>query len=523
MRIKFHESWFPTLLSVPLGLLGIRCVYAALRLTWLPRKLIAESGDLGQALTGGGVPGLALVMAVFYGVVGILLMAAFLAGFMRRRGALFVLRKGYVLGYLSFWLYVFAVQRVTGIMHAFGTDLSGADLQDSVSLFFMRWDAVKWYLLWAVLLVFLHVLAWTRGAINLYTGETASEPERGDRILEDIRSHGADPVYRKSWWSSAATHVFFIILLPWLLELVGCVEPYRIPKGSGEPAVAMVKMVQPKKQKKKQYVLRPDSAISFHVPDLDDSKIMQQVDQETELVYKADPNARAGKMGRGGGKKGGWPEGMEDGKIRFIRIKHGGPGWDDGMDRVSNADMNFLTEFHKLTGFPIATAPEAHGMGLLKKYEKGFAPPFMYITGDGRIPASQREMKILRDYLYDGGLLFADAGAPGFDRSFRGFIGQVLPGQRLVKIAHDDPIFQFPYAFPNGAPPLWHHGGYDALGIKYKGRWIVFYHPGDVNDAWKTGHSGMRADLAEGAMNLGVNILYYSFTHYLEMTRKYRK
>jgi hypothetical protein len=80
-----------------------------------------------------------------------------------------------------------------------------------------------------------------------------------------------------------------------------------------------------------------------------------------------------------------------------------------------------------------------------------------------------------------------------------------------------------PYVFPNGAPPLWHHGGNRALGAKHKNRWVVFYHPGDINDAWKTGHSGMDPQLANGAIEIGVNVVYYSFTHYLEMTRKYRK
>ena len=29
-------------------------------------------------------------------------------------------------------------------------------------------------------------------------------------------------------------------------------------------------------------------------------------------------------MGKGGGTKGGWPEGMENYKVRFIRLDHGG-------------------------------------------------------------------------------------------------------------------------------------------------------------------------------------------------------
>jgi len=61
------------------------------------------------------------------------------------------------------------------------------------------------------------------------------------------------------------------------------------------------------------------------------------------------------------------------------------------------------------------------------------------------------------------------------------------------------------------------------MGMKHKGRWIIFYHPGDLNDAWKTGHSGLRPELAKAAYQLGVNLIYYAFTHYLEETRKYRK
>jgi hypothetical protein len=61
------------------------------------------------------------------------------------------------------------------------------------------------------------------------------------------------------------------------------------------------------------------------------------------------------------------------------------------------------------------------------------------------------------------------------------------------------------------------------MGIKHQGRWVVFYHPGDINDAWKTGHSGMDPELVKGAYEMGVNIVYYAFTRYLELTRKYRK
>jgi hypothetical protein len=151
------------------------------------------------------------------------------------------------------------------------------------------------------------------------------------------------------------------------------------------------------------------------------------------------------------------------------------------------------------------------------------APPFVYMTGDGDIRVSERDVTVLREYLMGGGMLFADCGSPRWDAPFRSLAQRLFPGESLTTISDDDPIFQAPFLFANGAPPLWHHGGNRAQGVKFKGRWVIFYHPGDINDAWKTGRSGMDAKLAEGAIEMGVNIVYYSFTEYLKMTRKDRK
>ena len=46
-----------------------------------------------------------------------------------------------------------------------------------------------------------------------------------------------------------------------------------------------------------------------------------------------------------------------------------------------------------------------------------------------------------------------------------------------------------------------------AKGVKHNGRWVVFYHPGDMNDAWKTGHTGMQPEIAKHAMEMGINIV----------------
>ena len=39
-------------------------------------------------------------------------------------------------------------------------------------------------------------------------------------------------------------------------------------------------------------------------------------------------------------------------------------------------------------------------------------------------------------------------------------------------------------------------------------------HPGDINDAWKDGHSGASEAVAEQAFKLGINVMYYAFNAY---------
>ena len=43
---------------------------------------------------------------------------------------------------------------------------------------------------------------------------------------------------------------------------------------------------------------------------------------------------------------------------------------------------------------------------------------------------------------------------------------------------------------------------------------MVYYHPGDVKDAWKDGHSGASEQVADQAYKLGVNVIYYAFNQY---------
>jgi hypothetical protein len=224
-----------------------------------------------------------------------------------------------------------------------------------------------------------------------------------------------------------------------------------------------------------------------------------------------------GSIGTGGGKGGGFLGGAAGGVVRFIRLEHDALQWDDGMDAISRADINFLDEFHRVSKFKVADRGESIPIVGLRHFKPGRAPPFLYMTGNGPIGAiSAGEIKTLRDYMLAGGMIFADAGSESWDRSFRALMGQVFPEKQITDIPNDDPIYRYPFHFPDGAPPLWHHGGSRALGLKHEGRWCVFYHPGDMNDAWKTGHSGAKPQTAQASMRLAINVIVYSFMRFLE-------
>ena len=68
---------------------------------------------------------------------------------------------------------------------------------------------------------------------------------------------------------------------------------------------------------------------------------------------------------------------------------------------------------------------------------------------------------------------------------------------------------------------FWHHGGRRALGIKHEGQWVVFYHPGDMNDAWKSpGYTDVSPEMRASAMHLGINLVRYAFDRWNDAVAK---
>ena len=247
----------------------------------------------------------------------------------------------------------------------------------------------------------------------------------------------------------------------------------------------------------------------------------EQEDTEVEIVVEEDPDPDIGRDNPAF-KKYGWPTGMENAKLRFIRLDHGGPNWDRNMGR--DADYNMLMKLRDFTGFAVAECTESIKPDQFARFLKGSGYPFIYITGTGAIYLSEEDVKILRKYLLvKNGMIFADNCGGDFDFHFRALMRQVLPDLRFVNISNDDVIFQYPFLFLTGAPPLFRHSGDRAQGIKYNGRWVVFYHPGAMGDVWRTEGFGLSPEVQMMAYKMGANVIAYAFTQYFAQNQERMK
>jgi hypothetical protein len=150
-----------------------------------------------------------------------------------------------------------------------------------------------------------------------------------------------------------------------------------------------------------------------------------------------------------------------------------------------------------------------------------FRYPFITMAGDARFdPFSQKDLKILRNYLSYGGFLFIDDNSAQADSAFsvsmRKMIVALFPQNPLARIPRDHSIFRSFYLLNTVS-------GRSIIkpyleGISIKGRTVLVFSSNDQSGAWsrnKLGHwnydvSGYRQ--RQLAIRLGVNIIMYALT-----------
>lgn len=332
-------------------------------------------------------------------------------------------------------------------------------------------------------------------------------PRRFNAILRELRapqsSHYGDD--RRKLNQSVAgfcsyTLAFYLAFLL-MTQVGGCSESFELPAGGGEQA-QIAQQVKVQKVIKKKFVVNPFSAIKFKVPPIDDIKL--QLTEITKHAYA---------VGYGEGAGAGYAGGTNRGKVRFVRLEYVGGDWN--QDFGVGADLNMLIEYGIRTKQPVHGETESRTIAEIGAVPLGKGPAFVFMTGQRNISLSAAEVKMLRTYVTEKhGMIFCDnGGSAHFHNQFFAMMNQVLPNVRPVTIPLDDVIHKIPYQIPF-LPYVAPHGGRDAYGWKIDGRWVAYYHPGDIGDAWSDGHSGVKAEVWEACFQLGVNVMQYANAEY---------
>lgn len=293
----------------------------------------------------------------------------------------------------------------------------------------------------------------------------------------------------------------FLLLALMLSQFRGCEEWYESPAGGGEQKT-IAQTVQVQKVIKKKFVINRFSSIIFNPPPIDEVKL--QLVETTQHMYA---------VGYGQGDGAGFAGGTKTGKVRFIRLEYAGGDWD--QDFGVGADLNMLVEYGIRTQHKVHDRTESRTVMQLANFPATKSPPLVYMTGQKSISLSKSEIETLREYLLDKhGMIFADnGGSTTFHNQFFAMMTEVLPKVSPVRIPLDDVIHSVPYHLPF-LPVVARHGGKDAWGWKLDGRWLVYYHPGDIGDAWTDDHAGVPREIYEACYQLGTNVIFYAHVEY---------
>ena len=311
---------------------------------------------------------------------------------------------------------------------------------------------------------------------------------RGSRKLK--QSMLALLTYGLSFWMS-------VVLIS---QIGGCNRIYELPAGGGQQKT-IAQTVKIQKVIRKKYVVNPFSAIKFNVPPIDDIKVITPETTAHQYV-----------VGYGEGTGAGFAGGTQRGKVRLIRLEYDAGDWN--LNFGIGGDNNMLLEYGLLTQQKVADKSESIRITQLSAFPKDKSPPVIFITGQRSLSVSNNEVKVLREYLVEKhGLLFASSGSRDFHNQFLALMNRVLPEVRPVPVPLDDSIHRVPFAIPS-IPYVVPHGGKEPLGWSTDGRWLVYYHPGDISDAWADGHSGVSSEIYNGCYQLGANVINYGHVEY---------
>jgi hypothetical protein len=185
--------------------------------------------------------------------------------------------------------------------------------------------------------------------------------------------------------------------------------------------------------------------------------------------------------------------------------------YEGGGDWYANPSSlpNLLSAVRSRTTLRVATSEKV----VTLSDDELWTVPYLYMTGHGNVHWSDRDLSTLRRFLQQGGFLHADDNY-GMDASIRRELARLFPGEPLVQVPLDHPIYHLIYDFPRGIPKIHAHDEKPAqgFGIFLDGRLVVYYsYQSDLGDGWEDPQvHNDPPEKREAALRMGVNLFAYA-------------
>lgn len=193
--------------------------------------------------------------------------------------------------------------------------------------------------------------------------------------------------------------------------------------------------------------------------------------------------------------------------FQLARLKYGGGGdWYNDPDAVPD----LCKELNRRTNIKVSEDEARISLTDDRLYNY----PFLFMTGHGNVSFTDEEVKRLRRFLETGGFLYADDDY-GMDQSFRREMRKVFPGNDLVELPFDHPVYHQVYDFDQGPPKIHEHeeGPPKGFGIYLGDRLVVYYtFNTNISDGWTQAHNDP-AEVREQAFRMGINIVAFFTTN----------
>lgn len=203
----------------------------------------------------------------------------------------------------------------------------------------------------------------------------------------------------------------------------------------------------------------------------------------------------------------------ESDKVSIVQVAY------DGVWKTRHAGISVLLHtFNQQTDVPVKF--KIKEMKLSNR--EIFNAPLLYLTGHEHFTLNKSEALQLRQYLQNGGFLFAEAccGRKGFDMAFRQAMKSVLPTSRLKPLPQSSSLFQYPHQITTlgVTPTLAQDLGKAAVppvleGIEVEGNVVVVYSRFGMAGGWEMSQSPYAKGFNEiGSLKLGQCILMHAVT-----------